>query len=378
MTPSGRIVLAVFAAVLLPAAASTLFLSEERANLGLTISPFGQWRLFLAQLALACPLALDLSRRIPAWGQLGHRVGLACLMTFVMLWLAGVLAETLQATEAGLVPAHFFRCFLALGLVGPWCYLVSQPALLRLDWLPTLGAGLMLVLPSYSFVLRLEDAAAQEYEQFVDAGQVQRAAGALERLADYGSDRRFRKKSVAQCRAAIAKDLQRLNRLVSSPLPTNAPLDLRIERIMHLLQLNRIAEAETVLASLPGPSLESRLLRAAVLKQSDRWAELAQLCEALAADPSPTELVYESWGEALTKQSRYREAEAVYQQAIERFPKLAGAFQLKLGLLAADQGQSQRAIQQLQEAVRLDPRLEEEARRPLRNIREEGWGCLSR
>ena len=86
-------------------------------------------------------------------------------------------------------------------------------------------------------------------------------------------------------------------------------------------------------------------------------------------------LCFESLAEALRNLDRPGEAETIYRRAIREIPNPAG-FHLKLGLLLADLARTSEAIEQLELAVSLQPRLARQAEAPLRSLKTTTWSCL--
>src|SRR5262249_7971122 len=144
------------------------------------------------------------------------------------------------------------------------------------------------------------------------------------------------------------------------------------QRGQALAVLGRLDEAAAELARCPESDASAALLLAAVLQDQEAWDESDRHFRralALLATPEQTPAVTAARVRACTglafnarAAKRFREAEAVSREALEKVPEAVAEWHLQMGRHYQLAGRPARAVEHLDEAARLDPSLARQTR----------------
>jgi tetratricopeptide (TPR) repeat protein len=357
---AGRLLGGVVLAVGVPAAALHLS-APDRHPLGLTAAPFATPRLLVAQLVTALPLgvvlAAWLARRAHESSGLVTRLVLAGPAAFVGVLACSGAANLLA--DAGFAGHAVARSVLAVALVTPWLFVVQRAESAGLRGWPWAVGGLLALLPPALYADRLRESETRAFTEYRDTGRFVRARALLDGLTDLGADPpSFATR--AEVRKQLDRDIATLTEAVRAPLTPDAPSSVRLVRGFALIQLDRLSEAETVLAPLAEGDANAALVLAAAYRDQQRWDE-AEALSRRAIDllgPGDRDLLgtaYDGWAEAARGAGRPADAERALREALDRLPDRASEYHLKLGRHFHDGGRPAAALDHLREAVRLDP-----------------------
>jgi tetratricopeptide (TPR) repeat protein len=371
-------------ALLVPGLALLGAAGPDRAADGLAVSPFGWPRVIVIHLIATLPLSLVLAGRLPAgrgWAIAAAGLGaLLALATFAAGPLVGAWLDMAEAGRAGRFVARGLWC---LALQMPWCLaglaLAARPPrpVPAAAWLL---AALAAIAPPAVYAATAAENWARQAATALDDGRLRRAEIILTGLADLGRDT-----PVNGARAQVARTLRSVRAAVERPLPPDAPPTARLEYARNLAVLDRLAEAADLLAPLTGQSADAALLRATALQKLTRYDEsdrdyraaLALLADNDRTAPPRVE-AYEGLAFNARAAGRPADAEAAYREALARVPAAGAYLHLQLARHYKAGGRPNRAIEHLQEAVRLDPSLADQARPLVNDMTTATPGCLLR
>lgn len=401
---AGNLVGAVLA-LAVPLAALTAAAEPEHEAFGLAVAPFGWPRLVVAHLLATLPLsvlaAVLVHRRLAdrasplalgvCWAVLG--VGLAW-MTLSAGFAVGVALEQCEAGFAGRLAGRALWC---LVLQLPWCLLgqdLAGAAAGRVNrplGVPVVLALIVAVGLPAVYAETLIDTQSKKVEELLQGGRLKRALGLVEGLCDLGSSGPLAGTEPRKLRLELARAVQVAAATAAKPLPTSAPAGARLERARLLALVDRIQEAERELEPVADADPEAALLLAAVLQDQKRWEEsshsyrraLALLEGAPVSDPAAVAgrvRAYNGLAFNARERKAYGEAEAAYQEGLEKLPERARApIHFQLGRHYQHSGRPAKALEHLRTAARLDPAGYGERTRPLIGEITRGTpGCLPR
>jgi tetratricopeptide (TPR) repeat protein len=375
MTGRARLSLAIGAAVIVPVTSMVLLTDPSRRAGGLLPPPLGPMSLGLSQVVCASPLGVAVARssgrpRVPA--ALWPLAGLA--LAIVVPLVSPAAASRLDDAAIGPLGRDLARALLALGLVTPWiAWGVDQerrgvpvPAS---SWL--IGA-IVAILPPAAYADQIRLSRSAEARALLDAGRLTRALGVLEVLADLGQ-------RMGPSRSALRKQITRSQRTAASPLPVHANDAAKVERAFVLIQLDFLDQADALLRSCSSMDADAALLRGAIARDRQDWAEAERVYRVLLRrDPTEDQALTAADGlaEALQHTGRGGEMVAIYEDLAHEFPARAAYCQVQMGRLEAERGRPWAALEHYDQALRLAPALGPEVAPLVRQLRVGGPACL--
>jgi tetratricopeptide (TPR) repeat protein len=307
-------------------------------------------------------------------------------MTFAAGPFVGLKLDQAGADDATRLAVRGLWC---LALQLPWCLaglgLAARPArpIPAAAWALALLAALA---PPAVYAWALADAWAEQAAEALDEGRLRRAEILLTELADVAGNRPVGGVPLPRVRARVERALEPVRAAVARPLPPDSPPAAQIDYARQLAQLDRLAEAEQLLAPLAGRDVDAALLRATALQKLARWDEsdhdFRTALDLLAAAPDPGRAAaeqlqaYEGLAYNARAAGRPADAEAAYRAALERVPSAAAHVHLQMGRHYAAAGRPGLALEHLHEAVRLDPGLAAQARPLTDQVRRSTPSCL--
>jgi tetratricopeptide (TPR) repeat protein len=407
-------------AVAVPLGVLCLGVDAARARLGLVQSPFGWAGVavvhLLATLPLAALLGQALSRPVSlppiswlvlggCWALLGlfvgpvlgglaegmplavaaaYRVGWCVLLQ--LPWTAAIFAipttptDSTPPTVAEPTPPSEPAGRAASG--ASW-----WPAVTRLEW--ALAGAVALLLPTLhaSWSAHEEIRAAQDS---LERGRLVAAQRTLQALADLGCDELIGDKRPAEWVIILREQLAALARAVEQPLPLRPTLAQKRERAQQLAVLDRLDEAAELLQPLASADVQAAALLAAVEQARGRFAAsdtayrdvLARLGSASLPAEQRDRLAaaaYNGLAYNARAEGRYRQAEAVYLEALQAMPQAAAVFHFQLGKHYHEGGRPAAALPHLRRAIELDAaRYAGPAGDLIEQIEQHTPGCLLR
>lgn len=376
-----RMVLCILAAIAIPFAAWHFATPEERLAVGLTATPFGWPRLLFGHLAAAVPLAYRLARRTDPWGTQIVRMIVAIAITAIMANALPILGEILDGVQAGPVIRSALRSIVAIVATTAWIAVgLREPQTNRLPWFAALAVA---IVPPFAYSYRLDESRAADFDTYARSGRLVRAMGSLKGLRDLGSGRTFTGKSIGELIPRLQKDLDRIAKQIAEPLPADAPTPARLQRATLLVRLNRSDSAEAILQAIDSPTADVWLLRAAIARESGRWSDLESFCREAIRRHQPSdsqdllEDAYDGLGEALRRLGRPDDAAASYRDAANRLPHRTGYYRFQQGLIAAERGQTNTALEDFSESLRLDPALKPLVDPQIRKVQANFASCFN-
>ncbi len=126
---------------------------------------------------------------------------------------------------------------------------------------------------------------------------------------------------------------------------------------LRVALLNLVTLCVCQAAGAPGQTIEgqSRLVELRRLLEAGDWKQADALATAMISQDNPSYETYEMLGRLKDAQRRYEEADAAYRRAFQLAPNAAGPH-VSLGVSYLQRGQTERAMEQFQEALARDPR----------------------
>ena len=347
---------------------------------------FGWFRLFVAHDLLALPLGWMIARFVqgnfiaPDSPRMRIATSIGCIL-LLFFWPQVLSACTafFDQADAGISFRSVGRGLL-LAMVQAMVLLACKPpAALRppAEALAFASAFMLAVAPPAIYAHRLEVIHGDRLEILLESGRFKAARTLCYSLRQLGSQRQHGNKSLSKLIEGLDSQINSLEKSLRRSGEGVSPTAATIEIAYQHFQLDDFLSAEKILAELKGKDTQSTLVLGSLYREQERWGEMADLFAGL-IDHVPQELkplCFESLAEALRNLDRPGEAETIYRRAIREIPNPAG-FHLKLGLLLADLARTSEAIEQLELAVSLQPRLARQAEAPLRSLKTTTWSCL--
>ncbi|MGL6076178.1 MAG: tetratricopeptide repeat protein [Fimbriiglobus sp.] len=373
--------LALAVAVAAPTLLLHLMASEDRSEMGLTVAPFATPRLLIAHMLAALPFALIMRQRLGLSLHSGVQFAVMAGASLCALLFVPAISDILADGSASFGVRAIFRSLIALALVSAWLIWLWQPQASSPKPLAWLASVALAFIPPAVFAERQREGFAKEFPGHLQSQQFRKAQADLSAASDLGDALTSGKRTSADTRELLNKKIESLKVAVAKPVSPTASSQAKLERVMHYLSLSRPDDAEKILSTLSPDSVDVQLLRMAVMKERQDWAAMEQQAQAIlstSTDANLKSFATKNLMEALRKQGRWAEVEAMLKQLIESEPKEAGASYFQLALLAADRGKIHEALEHFDMAEKLDPSLIESIAVPRRRIKANSFSCFQR
>jgi len=347
-----------------------------RAQLGLTMAPFGRPRMLMVHLLASLPLALVLARA--ATGRLSTNevefwtVGWLVAGFFVALgaFLFAPAFGTLF-TDAPFLARAGARSIWCLALELPWCLALVRTIAARRSFVPgwidlALAFAVSFGLPAV-YALRVADDESKQLAELLERGRILKARASLEAIRDVGTGEPVGAAPLRELQKQLDREIALSLELANRPLPRSASLDLRLERELRLAMIGQTEEAERKLRPLAASDLSAKRILALVLQEREGWDESCSLNREVLegyinqASGNAQALkmcvgCFDDLAYNARASGHFTTAEAVYFEALDRLPVSAAAhFHFRLGQQYYQAGRPASAIEQLRHASQLDP-----------------------
>lgn len=349
---------------------------------------FGWFRLFLAHDILAIPMAwvfagffrYQLDDSDPSSMRNGMTIACVLLLIFWPQTLS-LCNQFCVGIDAGI----------SLRAVCRGLFLAVVQAMILLAWrtpetwrtcpdrLAFAFSFLLAIVPPAIYAHRLEEIHGERVEFLLESGRFKTAKSLCFSLLQIGSQKQYANKSLPQLISGLDSQLADLEQYMNGSQNRFGPAPSSMELAYQYFQLDDFRTSVKILKESNKNDVQSQILLGTIYREQEQWGNMADLFSAL-IDQVPAELApmcFESLAEALRNLDRPAEAEAIYRRAISEL-QYPASFHLKLGLLLADQARTSEAIEQLERAVAIKPKLAKQTELPLRDLKTSTWSCLTR
>jgi hypothetical protein len=392
-----RLLVGVVLAVAVPAAVLDATTGEARRTAGLSAAPFAWQGVLLAHLVAALPLALIVAGRVRRLPAVASAAGwlwvlLGVVTTGLGAALSWGLGNAVAGWDLGTVPFLLLRSLLAFVLVLPWCVAAIGPAAGSRPG-PTgvaIGIGLGLaVLPCGLYADGVIASRTQEAAELLVQRRMVKAEGVVTGLCELGSVRPIGRKSPAEVRKWLVATVQSLRWQAERPVPRLAPQAAGLDRVVLLVQLERLEEAASLLRPLVPGDHTATLMLAGVYSNQARWAEsdalyavslekLLPLAQSTESARTACRTAFDGLADNARKDHRPADAETTLNRGLRELPVDAAHFHFQLGRHYQETGRFGLALEHVRTAGRLDPAgFGARADELLRQLRTATPGCLS-
>jgi len=368
---------------------------------------FGWQRLAVVQIALSLPLAMTLAWLLRTSILVRAGISRAVAWCLVGALVAGGMIVALPAVATSLNdPAMNFaartlaRSLLCLALVLPWCLAGESVAAVLTETTPsTAGASRAANLWALSVAALVATALPAVYAadlcrrqttlctEGVNKQQLVVAQRILERLNAVASRRPVAGEAPRDLAKKMDAAIAQLTRRAAQQNRPSLDAAEAIELARVLAMLDRLDEAERILAPHRATNAQASLLSAAILQQQRHWGESSASYETAArllndAPASPETIagrVRAINGIAYNAREagQYAVAESAYLQGLASVPDAAAHFHFQLGRHYQLGGRPLQAVTHLRRAVELDPRTyQEQSAAVLQQLATESPSCV--
>ncbi len=352
-------------------------------------APFATPRLLVAHFLFALPLAIVMCHR---WGQCntirslpsGIPVVAALVLTGGVATVSGGLREGMMSMAFG-TWASVLRMLIAVSIVAVWTWVgmsvweargsaaggncegnsptadgVASPRV-------RLGiAAAIAFIPPHCYAQTVIPACAEQAAMALERERLVQAQRWMVRLCELGGEREIAGRLPQQWMKVLREQIRRREQWLQRALPPHASADERLRYAVVLVQLERLAEAESCLQVLCEHNLAATLLLATIYRDQSRWEAsdrcyhwaLSQLDSGLSQNSAATAqraTIYEGLAYNARAAGHPTAAQQWLEEGLRRCPDQAARFHLLLGQHFADGGRPQAALEHLRAAAALDP-----------------------
>lgn len=329
---------------------------------------FASYRLAMVHMFASLPIALLLACRVRERWQV-HRYAfiLAAVFTLLLPNLLESVSWTLKQMESGFLIRNVIRCTFAIAIVFAWFATFPVPIAWNSMRAWTWTALLWFLLPSI-YAWKQSEICRDEFDSNLAGMRIARAYHSLERLVETAGANRHQGIDVDDWRRTLMKDITKTERVLASAT-TDRSLNGVLQRAMQLMSLSRNAEAEQALLDAKSSDPQILLLLAISAREQQDYKKVELLCRQLRTDQrEDTVMAFQLLCESLVGQRKIQEAIAAYELAIQKHPKHAGEFEMRLGTLLGEAGDVSAAIEHFNRAASIDPMLSQDAKKRVRGL----------
>ncbi len=354
---------------------------------------FVSYRIELVHLIASLPLAFLVARFSPQILPF-DRYGFVISITFsvVSVLAFGPLSYVLRHMEAGFWTRWSIRSIVAFCLTANWLSRSSLPMSFQSnsnthhqDWVWTILVWL--TVPAIFGVQQWnvqKGIAVNETE----SSRLMQAYLSTSRLEELDGKSLIRGSVPANWRRRLSRQINETAKQVELPLLEKPSIHDLLQRCMQLLSLSLFDDADQILSQLPITNLEVRTLLAIIAREKNDWTRVESLCSKLVSNELSEgrhvdSLFFELLGEALVQNDKKSEAILCFERAAVHNPANRAEFEMRLGSLYSEIGESERAIEYFRLSAKSDPNRETQSIREVRKVqnnhcRIHAWKKLAR
>lgn len=366
---------------------SVLFLIAILASLGYcivvlsdateTVWPvFASSRLAMTHILASVPIVLLLADRFRNRWPL-HHYGFLLVGGFTLLlpYALESVSWTLKQSEVGFLLRSFLRCGVSIGILFAW--IATSP--IPIAWSPKRAWSWMLLLcfafPTI-YAWKQAENCREEFDACLSGMRVSRSYYALERLVEIAGAEKYKGIAIEDWQRKLKQEIVQTERKLAIATPGVPDLNDYLQRAMLLLSISRDAEAVQMLLDSRSTDPQVVLLLAISAREQKDFSKVELWCRELLADTQTTNgdsnsLAFQLLGESLVAQRKIRSAIASYELAIQRSEseQVRGEFEMRLGTLRGEAGDSLSAVAHFERAARFVPEFSQEAKKRIRGLR---------
>jgi hypothetical protein len=339
----------------------------------LPVPLFASWTIVVIHLVATLPLGIVLATIFPL-GKVPMIVRWAgAIATTILFWIVALgLSDTAQKFPMDYWMLWGSRIVLCAMFHGSWavCYpplFLEKISANKLSIVPV--AFVVLILPAtfgLSEVKRFTEGA----QSSINGKRFVRAYNNALRLLQLDSS--VKMDGIDMTR--VARELRDQIRETEERLTTKQSTAVTpSQAVMYLLSLSRVDEAEALWAKLPSDAADTMVLGILIARESSDWKLVRQRClEYSKLAPSKMQAtVLHALAEAHGNMGEISESIQVFEQMIKALPSKGdqAIAHYRLGLIHLERGDSAESWEHLNQAIALDPSLENEAKKKFARLK---------
>ena len=334
---------------------------------------FATWTIAIVHLVATVPFGIVLATAIPV-GKVPILIRWAgAIASSILFWIVAlVLSDVTQKFSIDYWILWAVRVALCSVLLGAWVVCFPGPVLEklksnRLTILPV--AFVVLILPA-TFGLNELRRYTEGVQSSLNGKRIVRAYNNALRLLQLDSSVKMDGIEVTR----VARELRDQIRETEDRLTTKQSTAVSpSQAVMYLLSLSRVDEAETLWAQLPSNAPDTMLLGILVAREASDWKLVRQRCLEY-SKLLPNEMqstVLHALAEAHGNLGEISESILVFEQMIRTLPMKGdqAIAHFRLGLIYLERGDSAESWDHLNQAMALDPSLENEAKKKFARLK---------
>ena len=297
---------------------------------------------------------------------------LSVVFTLLLLYALEPISWTLKQIESGFMVRSLIRCALSISLVLSW--LVSFPHPLadttKRAW--TWTFLFCFAFPSI-YAWKQTELCRDEFDSSLAGMRTSVAFNALVRYLEIAGPDSRQGVEFEDWNRKLRKEIAQAERTVAIPIPKDANVDDYLQRAMQLLSLSRNTEAEKVLLEARTRDPQVLLLLAISAREQKDNRKVESRCRQLLAEAGSNfgdcnPLAFQLLGESLIGQRKIQAAIATYELAIDQCKQHRSEFEMRLGRLLGEAGNTSSAIDHFKRAASIEPKLSVEVKKRIRGL----------
>ena len=334
---------------------------------------FASWTIAIVHLVATVPLGIILATAVPL-GTTPMLVRWAgATIASVLFWIVAlVLSDAAQKFPIDYWMLWAGRVALCASLQGLWatCYpsrFLEKVLANRFTILPV--AFVVLILPA-TFGLNELNRYIEGVQSSTNGKRIVRAYSNSQRVLQLDSSVKIEGVEVTRVARELRDQIRETEKLLTTKQSTAITPS---QAIMYLLSLSRGDEAEAVWAQLPSNAPDTMVLGILIARESSDWKLVRQRClEYSKLAPSEMQAtVLHALAEAHGNLGEISESIQVFEQMIRTLPSKGeqAIAHFRLGLIYLEKGDSAESWDHLNQAIALDPSLENEAKKKFARLK---------
>ena len=334
---------------------------------------FASWTIAFVHLVATVPLGIVLATTAPL-GTIPMLVRwVGATIASVLFWIVAlVLSDATQKFPIDYWMLWAGRVALCAMLLGVWatCFpgrVLEKLKSNRLTILPV--AFVVLFLPA-TFGLNELKRYTEGVQSSMNGKRIVRAYSNSQRVLQLDSSVKIERVEVTRIARELRDQIRETEKLLTTKQSTAITPS---QAIMYLLSLSRVDEAEALWAQLPGDAPDTTVLGILIARESSDWKLVRQRCLDY-SKLAPSEMqatVLHALAEAHGNLGEISESIQVFEQMIKTLPSKGdqAIAHFRLGLIYLEKGDSAESWDHLNQAIALDPSLENEAKKKFARLK---------